>query len=276
MDYNLHKSNSTYFNDLDISRMHHLACLMRLGLHRAHFRNGPNQPSESEKGQFRIMFGGVTCTFKKEITPYQSYEIWTRVLSWDRKWLYLVCHVVKKGAVKPKGYTLQPRRRGAKVKEPEEPGNSQDHANGSANGSINDIRTTHPAVLAVSVAKYVFKRGRKTIPPEDALRVAELLPPKPEAESATTRSTSQPPSSGTNTPAIEEKATENMVVEAVSKIVPDQEVLNAKLELDFGRWDWATVEAERLRGMEIAQHMVGLDKALDVWTADRQPALGEF
>ena len=269
MDYNFHKSNSTYFQDLDVSRMHHLACLMRLGLHRAHFRNAPDRPNEWDEGKFRIMFGGVTCTFKKEIQPYQSYEIWTRVLSWDQKWLYLVCHIVKKGAVKPKGYTLQPGRK--KVKSTD---NFSDHANGSANGFINEGKETHPAVLAVSVAKYVFKRGRKTIPPENALRVAELLPPRPENASEPLKDLST--SSGSDTPAIDETATENVVVEAVSKVIPDEEVLGPKLEVNFGQWTWEAVEAERERGMQIARHMVGLDKALSVWTADEQPALGEF
>lgn len=211
------------------------------------------------------MFGGVTCSFKEEIRPFQSYEIWTRVLSWDQKWLYLVCHIVKKGAVKPKGYTLQPWQRGSKS----ELGSNDLELNGTAQEGIGP----HPAILAVSVAKYVFKRGRKTIPPEDCLCVAELLPPKPEAHLGR-----QPPpmKAGVETPTIDESATENIVVDAVSSFVPDKEVLSPKIQVDFSRWDWDTIEAERLRGMEIAQHMGGLDQALNVWTADKETALGEF
>ena len=288
MDYNLHKSNSTYFQDLDVARMHHLACLMRLGFHRAHFKTEPKRPGYSDKGQFRVMFGGVTCSFKKEIRPYQSYEIWTRVLSWDRKWLYMVCHIVKKGAVKPKSYTLQPWKKGSKSNKESESERKEMNghtANGHAtNGhAINGHAPApkmapHPAILAVSVAKYVFKRGRRTIPPEDILRAAELLPPKPESA---LREPSPAPSSsgegsGVETPAIEEKATENIMVDAVSKIIPKEELRDPRLEVELEQWSWDAVEVERARGMEIAQHMVGLDRAMEVWSADKMPALGQF
>ena len=212
------------------------------------------------------MFGGVTCTFKREVKPYQRFEIWTRVLSWDQKWLYMVCHIVKKGAVKPKGYTLQPWKKAPKPKAPK--GSDED-----ANGSANAEKSPHPAILAVSVAKYVFKRGRKTIAPEDALRHAELLPPKPDTD---LKKPLSPPKSGSETPAIEEIATENVIVGAVSNLVSEEQILKPRLVVDLDQWNWENVEAERVRGMEIAQHMVGLDKALDVWTGNERAALGEF
>lgn len=153
MDYNLHKSNSMYFQDLDISRMHAMCCVLRSGLHKTHFQTTPEvQESAKKGGRFAIIFGGIQCSFRREIKPYQSYEIWTRILAWDRKWLYLVSHIVKKGAVKPKGYTMQPWKKGAKAKTKED---KDIRANGNANGSAESMRAPHPAILATSVSKYV-------------------------------------------------------------------------------------------------------------------------
>ena len=230
---------------------------MRLGLHKVHFQNNPKEKSE---GKFHVALGAVTCTFKKEIKPYQGFEIWTRVLSWDEKWLYLVCHIVKRGAVKPKGYTLQPWKKGAKPRQSEDD-------NKDVNGPSK--KAVHPAIIAVSVAKYVFKRGRKTVPPEEALRAAELLPPKPDSDL-------KKPVSPPDTPVVEGSATENAIVEAVSSLVPDERVRRPSLEVSLEEWNWDHVEAERQRGMDIAQHMIGLDKALDVWTGDERAALGEY
>ncbi|MCJ1378646.1 hypothetical protein MMC17_001745 [Xylographa soralifera] len=147
-DYNLHKSNSTYFSDLDISRAHLLACLMRLGITEA----GRKFKSQGH-GPFGVILGGVACNFRREIKPYEAVDIYTRVLSWDRKWLYLVSYVVKKGT-KPKAYTLQPWKKGSR-------------------------KVMKPVVCAASVAKYVFKQGRMTISPELVLQEAGLLPSKP-------------------------------------------------------------------------------------------------
>jgi hypothetical protein len=145
MDYNLHKSNSTYFTDLDISRMHLVVCIMRRGLHKVHYKTAKPLMGENTKGRFNIVFGGVQCSFRREIRPGQSYEVWTRILAWDNKWLYLVSHIVKKGAVKPRGYTLQPWKKGAKKSEKKD-------ENVSANGHVNK-NPAHPAILATSVSK---------------------------------------------------------------------------------------------------------------------------
>ncbi|MCJ1389644.1 hypothetical protein MMC18_002501 [Xylographa bjoerkii] len=147
-DYNLHKSNSTYFSDLDVARAHLLACLMKLGITEA----GKRFKSQG-KGSFGIILGGVACNFRREIKPYEAVDIYTRVLSWDRKWLYLVSYVVKKGS-RPVAYTLQPWKKGTR-------------------------KATQPVVCATSVAKYVFKQGRMTISPELVLQEAGFLPAKP-------------------------------------------------------------------------------------------------
>jgi hypothetical protein len=106
---------------------------------------------------FTMILGGTTCTWRKEIKPYARYELWTRVLSWDEKWLYIVTHFVKPDVFHPDEYVMQPGRKAAKRREKE------------------DLNTLG-SVYASSVARYVFKNNRRTIPPEEALRVCGLLP----------------------------------------------------------------------------------------------------
>ncbi|KAI0130687.1 hypothetical protein F4814DRAFT_403280 [Daldinia grandis] len=107
---------------------------------------------------FTMILGGTSCTWRKEIKPYQPYELWTRLLSWDDKWVYVVTHFVKAGAFKPEEYVMQPSKNKSKRT--------------SKNNKSTDLLK---AVFASSVARYVFKSGRRTIPPEQALRQCGLL-----------------------------------------------------------------------------------------------------
>src|ERR1700712_999967 len=110
VDYNIHKSNSTYFADLDISRSHLASHLFARAVHTLNKNDevklvmDPSNPDRPAKGKFGVSLGAVQCSFKRELKPYQRYEMWTRVLSWDKKWLYLVTHFVEKGAVKPRSW----------------------------------------------------------------------------------------------------------------------------------------------------------------------------
>ena len=215
-DYNLHKSNSTYFSDLDVARAHLLACLMRLGITEA----GKKFKSQGY-GSFGVILGGVACNFRREIKPYEVVDIYTRVLSWDRKWLYLVSYIVKKGT-KPKAYTLQPWKKGCK-------------------------KARKPAVCAVSVAKYVFKQGRMTIPPELVFQEARLLPMKPA-----------------------------VIKTDSSYISPVVNVTDAMEPAEAGAWSWEVAERERVRGKGVAELMNELDTLHEDFEPDSRPALGVY
>ncbi|KAK4238049.1 hypothetical protein C8A03DRAFT_15451 [Achaetomium macrosporum] len=153
-DYNLHKSNSTYFTDMDMSRGNF--CLVLF-----------SQPFNPIPGpaHFTMILGGAMCTWHREIKPYQPYELWTRVVSWDEKWLYVVTHFVKAGVFRPDEFVMQPWRRGK-------------GGNKGAEKDKDEVDRAK-AVFASSVARYVFKNNRKTIPPEQALRRVGLLPTDP-------------------------------------------------------------------------------------------------
>ncbi|PYH86091.1 hypothetical protein BO82DRAFT_360964 [Aspergillus uvarum CBS 121591] len=139
-DYNLHKSNSTFFSDLDINRTQ---------LMMAHFKHVIStscMPSVTNRKRPLLMaMGGVSCLFHREVKPLQRYEVWSRVLAWDEKWVYVVSYFVKKGAL-------------------------------ASDGSIRGDPDAK-FVLASGLARYVFKEGRVTVKPEGVLRECGLLPP---------------------------------------------------------------------------------------------------
>ena len=112
---------------------------------------------------YRIAMGAVACHFKREIKPFARFDIWTRVLTWDRKWLYMVSHMVRPGMVKPKGWALQPWKKGTGVSRERK--------------GADDEKEWQSAIFATSIAKYVMKKGRVTVPPDAVLRHSELLPP---------------------------------------------------------------------------------------------------
>jgi hypothetical protein len=156
-DYNLHKSNSTFFSDLDINRTQLIIALFKTVL----------SPSLMDRGRRKkplgIALGGVSCIFRREIQPFQSYEVWSRVLAWDEKWVYVTSYFVKKGTGK------KAAKRAAK-------------ANGQVNGSAgnhdqatNDTQEPELDVLASCIARYVFKDGRRTVRPAEVLEEIGLI-----------------------------------------------------------------------------------------------------
>ena len=256
-DYNLHKSNSTYFSDLDISRTHLITALCGRGIGEVR-----KEKDIRANGSFSVMLGGVSCTFRREIKPYERYEVWSRVLCWDRKWVYIVSHFVKKGHVKPKGYTLQSLKNVVTGR-----GSSKTKPEGDASGT-----SPNPAIFASGISKYVFKAGRLTIPPERILEASNLLPLKPSGQ-PTPPATPLPETAG-GTPLDSRAASllQNMNADSADRTI-DSSLLAIG---DGGVWDWARVEEERLRGLKIVELMAGLDLLQDEFTAEKGLALGEF
>ncbi|KAE8352332.1 hypothetical protein BDV28DRAFT_157976 [Aspergillus coremiiformis] len=138
-DYNFHKSNSTYFSDLDISRTGLVTRIYTPGISivskelddealAASRKAGTQAPAP---GSMYIALGSVYCGFKREIKPFERYVVESRVIGWDRKWLYVLSFFLRPG-----GRTL----------------------------------------FASAVSKYVVKKGRLTVLPERVLRASGFLP----------------------------------------------------------------------------------------------------
>ncbi|CCE78388.1 Piso0_001010 [Millerozyma farinosa CBS 7064] len=94
IDMYLHKSNSTYFMDLDIARTEFMTIIFQ-----KHFLvNILNENNEFSKKSFMnvpyIPVATVQCTFKKELKVFQRYEIVSRVFAWDEKWLFILSKFV--------------------------------------------------------------------------------------------------------------------------------------------------------------------------------------
>jgi len=256
-DYNGHKSNSTYFADLDVARAHLVGALFRTSLKRMNAGDYEGLPP-NEKGtggrskgkeSYFIALGGVACIFRKEIKPLQEFEIWTRLLSWDNKWIYIVSHVVKKGSIKPTGYHMQPWK--------------QNKARKSGKKFDAGDQDMTRNIFATSISKYVCKKGRLTIPPALLLERSRLLPPKPQGNGHVSDSTvlvdNSDASTGTGTPS-NLTSPENMglAAEAVSARLGGSSPESSDFKSEDQPMTWDEVETERLRGMEIAKHFDGL------------------
>ncbi|KAI8256565.1 putative thioesterase atnL [Colletotrichum sp. SAR11_239] len=132
-DYNLHKSNSTYFSDLDVARTDLLAALrsqaIRGGLYKEY------------KEGVQVLLAGTSCNFKKEIKIGVAFDMHSRILSWDRKWIYVITHFAEK------------RKKSVNGKAP----------------------SRSPSVYATAISKCVVKAGRLTVPPEKFFQAAGVL-----------------------------------------------------------------------------------------------------
>ncbi|PWY83606.1 hypothetical protein BO70DRAFT_428870 [Aspergillus heteromorphus CBS 117.55] len=154
-DYNLHKSNSTYLSDVDVSRANLCALLFGSRLALRPTTAITTITSSSSLPFIIVILGGVQCVFRKEISPYQAYDIWTRVFSWDEKWMYVVSHFVVPGVFRGRG---RGRGRG------EEDGDGSEGKEGAKK-----------SVFATCVSRVVFKQGRVTVPPGRMLGECGLL-----------------------------------------------------------------------------------------------------
>ncbi|KAK7207418.1 hypothetical protein BZA70DRAFT_13518 [Myxozyma melibiosi] len=80
-DLNGHKSNSTYFSDLDIARTDLMVEV---------FRKLLLDVKKNDGIWLYIPVGAVATVFKREIKPYIKYQISSRVLGWNDKWLFVL------------------------------------------------------------------------------------------------------------------------------------------------------------------------------------------
>lgn len=204
-----------------------------------------------------MILGGVQCVFKREIPPYKPYEIWSRVLSWDDKWLYMVSHFVEMGAFKPNGYYLQDNR---------DPQPTNTNTPPSREVSEEQFREKmQKKVFASAVSRYVFKQGRKTLPPEKMLQKCGLLP------------AGFCVSEQTNLSFIDESAVGSLKNRNIagsngpnikSTVYQGEEAKEAKEA-------WDSIEERRRQGLEAAQLKLGWDAVHELFDGDTW-ALGRY
>ncbi|KAH7111156.1 hypothetical protein B0J13DRAFT_462050 [Dactylonectria estremocensis] len=148
-DFNLHKSNSTYFTDLDIARSHLSGILF-----------APIFFGSTPLGRCNLVVGAVSCVFRKEIKPWQPYEFLTKVVSWYEKWAYMVTHFVPQGTSQPQCYMSEASQHAC----------SPSYSHMAPEAELGNL------VLASAITRMVFEKGRVTVPPADALKAYRLCP----------------------------------------------------------------------------------------------------
>lgn len=245
-DYNMHKSNSTYFTDLDVSRTALVSRLYSPGVGivskeldqeflAASRREGKRTP---KRKPIIIVLGSVYCSFKREIKPFELYEMHSKVISWDKKWMYiLTCF-------------MRPAKKAGGEK----------------------------TLLATALSKYVVKKGRLTVSPERILRAGGYLPTPPaSAQNNSAQVDSSTEASAIGTPASGDEGitatggVDGSLVREVLKIENDQlprrEVLEEQQKANAdswspGEWPWERIEQERLRGLSVVDGYINLDDKL--------------
>ncbi|KAF9885097.1 hypothetical protein FE257_000737 [Aspergillus nanangensis] len=242
-DYNLHKSNSTYFSDLDVARTALVTRIYSPGVGLiskeldAEFietsrKEGKKPPPRKS---MYVALGSVYCSFKREIKPFELYEMESKVIAWDQKWMYVLT------------FFHRPAKRSGGQR----------------------------VLFASAISKYVVKKGRLTVPPERVLRTSGFLPPRPEGSAAEVL-TESAEGSGVVTPAgegITATATgvDGSLVRQVLKMedddIPPVETLEAEKRANTGLWDatewtWEKIEEERQRGLKMVEGYASMDATL--------------
>jgi acyl-CoA thioesterase FadM len=243
-DYNMHKSNATYFSDLDESRTALMTKLYMPGM-----RIGSKQlEAAGYPGNISIILGSVHTSFHKEIKPYERYEIRSRILGWDRKWIVigtffvrpakgtrgevLLASSLSKYVTKKGRYTVAPERclnAAGWLPEPPELTRTADNQNAEdSNSSANTVIPIKP---------------ERTPPPAQGGENSIAAPA---------------PETAVNAPVVDR------LEDMATRIGDDSRTIDisAAEPPRAEEWDWCRIEMERLRGLGIAQHWLDLDKKL--------------
>ncbi len=134
VDMYLHKLNLTYFLDLDIARTDLITKVFQKLFFRYYDNANGHFKGNSLANLPYIPVAAVETHFKHELKPFQSFEIHSKVISWDQKWIFVLSKFTS--------------------------GRKADK------------------VYGIALTKYVFKRGRVTIAPEDMIKECGLWTPE--------------------------------------------------------------------------------------------------
>jgi len=83
LDVNIHMNNGRFLSIMDLGRFD-LSFRTKLG--RAMFRN-----------RWQPLVGGITMRYRRSLAPFEAYELHTRLLGWDEKWVFLEQRFLKRG-----------------------------------------------------------------------------------------------------------------------------------------------------------------------------------
>lgn len=224
MDYNFHKSNSTYFSDLDVSRTTLVMNLYTPGMQLISRELDAQRHENGKKkfpGMISVVLGSVYCSFKKAIIAYERYEMQSKIVGWDEKWLYVVTYFLRPEKKKGQGKTL----------------------------------------LAVGISEYVAKKGRYTISPAKILTASGLIPEPPVGAKVIGDEDAygNGVSSAIDTPPAGGKIEMPGVESIKQEVLEEQKAKNEEAVALDPEWTWENIERERVRGMDLVKQFVGLE-----------------
>ncbi len=83
LDFNLHKNNGRYLSCMDIGRMD---LAFKAGLHKPMF-----------KYRWMPLLGSSTIRYFKSLRPFQKFDMVTRIVGWDEKWVFIEQKFMSRG-----------------------------------------------------------------------------------------------------------------------------------------------------------------------------------
>lgn len=83
LDTNFHMNNGRYLTLMDLGRFD---MMLRLGVLRTLLRR-----------RWNPVLASVMVRFRRELSPFQKYELRTRILCWDERWLFIEQRFVRGG-----------------------------------------------------------------------------------------------------------------------------------------------------------------------------------
>jgi len=250
-DYNLHKSNSTYFSDLDESR----TALMSKVLLPSLKEGSQNLQKEGHRGRLGVILGSVHTSFHREIKPYEIYEVRSRILGWDKKWIVigswfirpaktgkeevLLASALSKYVVKKGKFTVSPERcfttAGWLPSKPENCNSGAGQSRESSEESETPLLVPPPLEPSSEASLISTPEGLPAPVPEPAVEATTAIVEKLESAA--------------------EKASQ-------TQSQPMEPLLPLTARDKAGEWDWHRIEMERIRGLRIAANWLALDKEL--------------
>lgn len=88
IDYNLHLNNAKYLSFMDMGRFD---LTFKSGMAKALIKN-----------KWKVMAAAVNIIYRKQIAPFERFDLVTRVLCWDDKWFYIEQDFITKKGVAAK------------------------------------------------------------------------------------------------------------------------------------------------------------------------------
>ena len=240
----MHKSNSTYFTDMDVSRTKLAVRLITPGWRTLN----AELEGEGHRGRMLIALGGVHTSFRKEVGIYEKVEVRSRVCTWDSKWIVMISYFVRhqgsqeelcavglsKYVCKKGRYTVRPERLllhgGWLPTKPDQNGSAieQNKSVQKDASDANDHRRYEP------IDPQVKKIGDPS--EDDAVSVTDAMP----------------------------NGTEKVIwsQEQASESPQNTDLGTRKSIWNANDWTWAEIEDERERGLQFSRKWLTLDADL--------------